>query len=154
LSAKVTSSTSLKDISCPSYGNVDLEVDAAIGKEWDIGDDLRLRAWGYAALGHANRGSPWVRGIVSFETNIEEEHKLAFYAVGTNGYGRHTRINTDHFYGYAKIREKTVDLGIRYGYQLGVFGTLRFGYERRLLAKSCPSGVNSFLFGYLLPFSL
>ena len=54
---------------------------------------------------------------------------------------------------YAKIREKAIDLGFRYGYRLGVYGTLRFTYFRRVLARSCPAEVNAFIFSYLLPFS-
>ncbi|MDE3046793.1 MAG: hypothetical protein KGI83_00410 [Verrucomicrobiota bacterium] len=59
----------------------------------------------------------------------------------------------DHFHGYVKIRYKSIDVGVRYGYRLGVYGTLRFAYVRRVLAKSYPQQVNSFIFSYLLPFS-
>jgi hypothetical protein len=152
-SIRPTVTSSLKDVSCPYHGNVDFELNFSFGKEFDISDRSRIRTWGYGAVGHANRGSPWVRGIIAFETNIEDMHKFAVYADGINGYGRHTRVNVDHFFGYARIRQKAIDLGIRYGYRMGVWGTFRIGYERRLLAKSCPAKVNFFIVSYLLPFS-
>ncbi len=150
---RITSSTSLKDISCPSHGNVDFEANFSLGKEFDPSDSCRFRVWGFGAVGQANRGSPWVRGIAAFETNIEEVHKLALFAEGTNGYGGHRKVYIDHFYGYAKIRQKSIDVFLRYGYRIGVWGTLRFEYGHRFLAKSCPAKVNFFVFSYLLPFS-
>lgn len=154
LSVRATGSKALRDVSCPSHGNVDFELNFSLGKEWDASDLWRFRLWGYGAVGHANRGSPWVRAIAAFEMNYDDTHKWAFYADGTNGYGRYTTVNIDHFYGYAKIRQKSIDVAARYGYRMGVWGTLRFEYQRRVLAKSCPSQVNSFLVSYLLPFSL
>ena len=152
-SARVTSSPGLRDISCPSHGNVDFEINFSLGKEFEASNSWLFRTWCFGAVGHANRGAPWVRGIVSVETNIDDQHKWALYASGVNGYGRHVHVDTEHFYGYAKVREKAIDLGIRYGYRLGVWGTLRFEYMRRVLAKSAPQRVNTFLVSYLLPFS-
>jgi hypothetical protein len=151
---RVVSTDSLKDVSCPYYGNADFEANIAMGKEFDVSDECRFRVWGFGAVGHANRGSPWVKAIFSLETNIEDLHKLAFYAEGSSSYGSQTRVNIDHFHGYAKIRQKSIDLGIRYGYRIGVWGTMRFEYVRRVLAKSCPQNVNSFVVSFLLPFSL
>ncbi len=153
-SARFTNSASLRDVSCPYHANFDFEVNFSLGKEFDVSDSWAWRAWGFGCVGHANKGSPWVRGIVALETNYEDQHKLAFLAEGSNGYGRHSTVLIDHFNGYAKIRQKSIDLGIRYGYRVGVWGTLRFSYLRRVLAKSCPEQVNSFIFSYLLPFSL
>lgn len=151
--ARFTNSASLHDVSCPYHANFDFELNFSIGKEFDVSDSWAWRVWGFGAVGHANRGSPWVRGIVALETNYDDQHKLGFYADGSNGYGRHTHVLIDDFNGYAKIRQKSIDLGVRYGYRIGVYGTLRFEYVRRVLAKSCPEQVNSFIFSYLLPFS-
>lgn len=152
-SARFTNTASLHDISCPYHANFDFELNFALGKEFDFSDSWAWRFWVYGAAGHANRGSPWVKGVAAIETNYEDQHKFAFLAEGINGYGRHTTVFIDHFDGYAKIRQKAIDLGFRYGYRMGVWGTLRFEYQRRVLAKSCPEQVNSFLFSYLLPFS-
>lgn len=152
-SARFTPSVALSDFSCPSHANMDFEVNGSIGKEWDVSENMRWRLWFFGAVGHGNRGSPWVRGIISSETNIEDQHLLAFYAAASNGYGRHTHLSTDHFHGYAKIRQKSIDLGVWYGFHFDAWGTLHAGYERRVLAKACPKDVNTFLFSYSVPFS-
>ena len=87
------------------------------------------------------------------ETNINDMHRWAFYALGSNGYGRHAHLNPYHFFGYAKIRQKSIDLGLRYGFRIGVYGVLRLEYQRRVLAKACPQNVNTGIVSYLLPFS-
>lgn len=152
-SGRFTNTASLHDVSCPSHANADFEVNFALGKEFDVSDTLAWRLWGFGAAGHANRGSPWVRAIAAIETNYDDLHKFALYAEGINGYGRHTHVLINHFNGYAKIRQKSIDVAVRYGYRMGVWGTLRFEYIRRVLAKSCPQNVNSFVIGYMLPFS-
>ncbi len=152
--ARFTNTDSLRDLSCPYHANFDFELNLAVGKEFDINECWAWRFWGYGAVGHSNKGSPWVRAILSLETNYDDQHKCALFAEGINGYGRHTTVFINDFDGYAKIRQKSIDLGVRYGYRLGVYGTLRFAYMRRVLAKSCPQQVNAFVFSYLLPFSL
>ncbi|MGB7977876.1 MAG: hypothetical protein WCF19_01800 [Chlamydiales bacterium] len=152
-SLRFTNTDSLHDVSCPYHANLDCELNFSLGKEFDVSDSWAWRFWGYGAVGQANKGSPWVKGIVALETNYDGQHKLALLAEGSNGYGRHSTVYIDHFDGYAKIRQKSIDAGLRYGYRIGVWGTLRLSYMRRLLAKSCPEQVNSFIFSYLLPFS-
>lgn len=152
--ARFTNTDSLRDVSCPSHANFDFELNFAFGKEFDVSDYWAWRFWGYGAIGQANQGSLWVRGIFALEANYDDQHKFAFLAEGVNGYGRHTTVFIDDFDGYARIRQKSIDVGARYGYRLGVYGTLRFSYLRRVLAKSCPEQVNQFIFSYLLPFSL
>ena len=154
ISGRFTNNASLHDVSCPYHTNADFEFNFSLGKEFDATESWRFRTWGFGAVGHGIWGSPWVRAIVALETNIEDQHKFALYAEGMNGYGRHTRVNINHFDGYGKIRQKSIDLGLRYGYRIGVWGTIRAEYIRRVLAKSCPQVVNSFVISYLLPFSL
>ncbi len=152
-SMRFTSSQALRDFSCPSHGHLDIEVNASLGKEVAASDSWLFRGWLFAAIGQATRGSPWIRAIGSLETNIHDQHKIAFFTEWVNGYGRHSRVNTDRFFGYGRIREKAVDVGLRYGYQIDVWGTVRFEYIRRVFAKSAPERVNTFIFSYLLPFS-
>ena len=152
--ARLTPSYALRDVSCPSRANLDMELNFSMGKEFEATESWLFRVWGFGCVGHANRGSPWVRAIIALETNIDDQHKLALYAEGNNGYGRHTHLSTDHFNGYAKIRTKSIDLGVRYGLRTGVWGTLRFEYARRVLAKAAPAQVNTWIVSYLLPFSL
>jgi hypothetical protein len=154
VSVRATGTSSLKDVSCPSHGNVDFEANFSLGKEFDASDSWRFRTWAFGAVGQANRGSPWVRATIALETNIKDRHKWAIFADGINGYGRHTHINVDHFFGYAKVREKAIDLRVRYGCKIGVWGTIRLEYAHRVLAKVAPQRVNTFMLSYLLPFSL
>lgn len=151
--ARFTNTASLRDISCMYHSNLDFEVNVSVGKELEASDNFRFRTWGFGAIGHGIRGSPWVRAILALEGNYDDQHKFALYAEGMNGYGRHTHVYIDDFFGYAKIRQKSIDVGLRYGCKLGVWGTLRVEYSRRLLAKSCPQIANTVIVSYLLPFS-
>ncbi len=154
VNARFTPTYALHDISCPSRANLDFEANFSIGKEFEASDSWLVRLWGFGAVGQGNRGSPWVRGSIALETNCDDQHKLALYAYGDNGYGRHTHVYIDHFDGYAKVRCKSIDVGFRYGYRVGVWGTIRAEYARRVLAKAYPAQVNTFILSYLLPFSL
>ena len=150
---RYTSSKSLRDISCPYYANCDFEGTVALGKEFSKDDYWRIRMWGTGGIGIGNRGSPYFLGICALEGMLREESKWGIFAIGTHGYGRKTYVDIDHFYGYANIREKSVDIAGRYGHRLGVWGTLSFEYRRRVYAKCCPKDVNTFAINYLLPFS-
>lgn len=152
-SARVTTKKALRDISCPSHGNVDFELNLSVGREFDSGDEWRFRLWGFGALGIANRGSPWLRGIIGGEGNYCDHHKWGVYLIGSHGYGRKRTLDPNHFYGYGRIRQKSIDIGFRYGYGMGCFGTLRFEYIRRVSAKVYPQQVNTVVVSYLLPFS-
>lgn len=152
-SARYTSKKALRDVSCPSHANVDFELNLSIGHEFDRDDEWRFRVWGFGALGMANRGSPWLRGIVGGEGNFCDLHKWGIYLIASHSYGRKRTLDPNHFFGYAKIRQKSLDLGFRYGYGMGRFGTLRFEYIRRLSARLYPQQVNTVVVSYLLPFS-
>jgi hypothetical protein len=151
---RFTNTASLRDVSCPFHTNCDFEMNFSLGKEFDVSDAFAWRMWAYGAMGQGIWGSIWVRAIAALETNYSDRHKFGFLFSGINGYGRHTTVFIDDFHGYGKIRQKSIDLSVRYGYRMGIWGTLRFEYARRVLAKSCPQDVNTFIFSYLLPFSL
>lgn len=145
---------SVRDISCPYGANVDLEVNLAMGKEFSsYSSDFRIRFWGYGALGVANRGAPWLKGIFAFETNSKDLHKWAFFLEGVQGFGSKNVVNINNFHGYAQIHRTSLDVGIRYGYAIGVLGTLRLEYRRRVIAELCPERVDTIQIGFMLPFS-
>jgi hypothetical protein len=150
---RFTPTYALHDISCPSRTNVDFELNFSIGKELEVKECILFRVWGFGAVGQGIFGAPWVRATVALETNIDDKHKFALYGMGDNGYGRHSRVLTNDFHGYGKIRTKSIDVGLRYGYQVGVWGTVRIEYARRFLSKAAPAHVNSWIISYLLPFS-
>lgn len=153
LSVRGTTHYSLRDISCPSNGECDVEGNLSLGKEFSA-KDLRMRFWAYCAVGHANRGSFWIRGKGGLEWNYEEKHKAGVTVEITQGYGKHNWIDIDDFRGYGTLRDKALDLFFKYGYRFGVWGTLKFEYIRRLKAKVAPEGVNTFMVSYTIPFSL
>ncbi len=153
ISGRYVGNKSVHDISSPYHGDAEVVGSLSIGKEWDSFQFWRFRTWGFASLGIANLGSPWVEALFAIEGNLQEEHKCAFFLKGIHGYGKENQINIEKFRGYGRIRQKALDIRFRYGYRLGVWGTLRFEYERRVLSKRGPERVNSFMVSYLLPFS-
>jgi len=150
---RYTSSRSIHDISTPYPAPVDFELNFSVGKEFDYLQDWRFRFWGFGALGQGSRGSPWLRATLAFEGNYYDEHKWALFSYFSHGFGRKTTVNIANFNGYARIRQKSIDIGASYGFRMLVYGTIRVSYVRRVLAKRCPSRVNFFTLSYLLPFS-
>jgi hypothetical protein len=150
---RVVSDRSLKDISCPFNGNASFVANFAMGKEITHFENWCLRLWLYGEAGIANIGSPWIEGKFGLEGNHDERHKWSLIIDYVHGYGRKRHININHFRGYGRIRHKSLDIDFSYGYQFGVWGTLFAGYKRRVIAKTCPSNVNTFYVYYCVPFS-
>ncbi len=153
VSMRLTSRRSLRDISCLYHGTGEFTLHTSFGKELDHGRFSRYRLWGFGLVGFSTSGSPWFRGVGSVEGNHYDLHKWALFLEGGHGYGKKMVVDPNHFFGYGKIRYKFLDLGVRYGYKIGVMGTVRFEYTRRLLAGAYPKNVNFFTASYLLPFS-
>jgi hypothetical protein len=153
LSTRYVSSKSLRDVSCPFHGDLGFEGTLAIGKESAERENWRFRVWALSGLGCANVGSPWIRGLFAFESNIQARHKLGVFTELNQGFGPKKKVDIDHFYGYGKIRYRWVDLRFRYGVKMGTYGTLRFEYQRRLVAKRAPQDVNTFAISYFICFS-
>jgi hypothetical protein len=150
---RVTADESLRDISCYSRSNLDFEMNLSLGKEFEANPALLFRLWAFTAIGQGIVGSPWVRAIAAIETNIAEQHMLGIFAKGVDGFGGRRTVSIDHFNGYGKIRYKSVDVALRYGYRLGVWGSLRAEYAHRFLSKAYPENTNTWSISYLLPFS-
>jgi len=153
ISGRNTTARFLHDISCPAHARGDFEGSVAIGREFDTAEICHVRLWGLGVIGIGTLGSPWIRGKAAFEINYDDRHKGGIFVDAIHGYGKYTVVDVDHFYGYGKLRQVDVDLTIRYGYRFDVWGTLKFEYKRRLLAKVCPAEVNTFSIAYSLPFS-
>lgn len=152
-SFRYTGTRSLHDVSCPSHATLDVELNIAVGKEIDYRGFWFWRFWGYGSAGIGNRGSPWVYGILGLEASCEEIHQWALFFMGEHGFGKRNTIDINNFNGYGKIRQKSIDLSFRYGYKIGVWGTLFAEYQRRVMARLCPEYVNRFEFRYIVPFS-
>jgi hypothetical protein len=154
LSVRGVASRSLKDISCPYHFHANFEANTSIGREWDHGFDWHMRLYGFGAIGVANRGYPWVRALAMFEGNIHCTHRLGIFAETYVGFGNQAHVHTNHFNGYADIRHRNIDVGVKYTYVFEIWGHLSFAYTRRVYARSFPQNVNFFTVSYMLPFSL
>jgi hypothetical protein len=150
---RVVSKKSLKDISSYRSGEVEIEGNVSVGKEFNGLEFWRFRIWGVGFLGIANRGSLWIRGVLAFEGNDGDTYKWGALLRGSHGYGKKTVVDIDRFRGYGYIRHKNLDVGCYFGYRLDVWGTISFSYERRLFAKRYPKNVNTFIVSYFIPFS-
>jgi hypothetical protein len=145
---------SLRDVSCPyaSYANYELTVSA--GKEWSKEAMWTMRTYGYASLGIANHGFPWIQELFVWQFNWQDTHELSLFTVGNFGFGNKHHVNVRHFNGWGKFQHQSIDLGIGYGYQFSFYGTLAVSYAYRLFAHNFPERVNFFTLAYSIPFSL
>ena len=145
---------SLSDVSCPYHSDVNFELTAALGKEWDHGYEWKMRIWGLAAAGMANHGFPWARGLVALESNQMETHRLGLFADGYFGFGDHNFVSINDFHGYASIRHQSVDVGVSYKYYTDIWGHLSLAYAYRVFARSYPERESTLFVSYTLPFSM
>ena len=145
---------SLKDVSSPYHAKYDLELNLALGKEWDCGIYWRYRPYIYGAVGQGTRGAPWIKGIVAFEGNRLDRHQYGIYVTGYFGFGKRDHVFINHFDGYAHIHHQSVDLTLEYRYLTDCWGHLSAAYTYRPYAHLFPSHLNAITLRYTLPFSL
>lgn len=148
-----TSTRSLKDVSCPYHANMNFELNATFGKEWCRGPDWLWRGYGFFGAGIGNRGSPWLRGQLAIQGNMQGRHQGQLFALGYFGLGDETRVNTRHFFGWAKFRHQSVDLGGSYRYVFDCFGNISLDLTYRVFARSFPKELFAFYLTYTIPFS-
>jgi hypothetical protein len=148
------SGRSLKDVSCPYHSNFNFEINTVLGREWDQEFAWRIRVFGGGALGIGNRGLPWASAFGTVEGQIKQAHRLGLFCDGSAGFGSRTDVLIDRFNGYAFIKHRNIDVGLKYTYAFEIWGHLSFTYTRRVYARSFPEQVNFFTVSYMLPFSL
>lgn len=153
ISLRGVSRHSLKDISCPYASDLNVELNAALGKEWNRGSDWSVRIFVWGAVGKANQGSPWIRFIGSIEGQQFQRHRFGLHALGDFGFGSKETVSTEDFNGYARIHHQSVDVGARYAYVFDIWGHLTLAYTRRVYAHAFPEDVNMLTLSYTLPFS-
>lgn len=144
----------LHDISTPYHARENFEFHTAIGKEWSRGCYWYFRTFALVAIGQASRGLPWFRADLTFWGNYKKCHQWRLYGKSYFGLGRKKIVNISDFNGWANFRHKSIDLGMRYRYLMGIYGSLSFDYIHRIYARSFPEHVNFFIFTYKLPFCL
>lgn len=147
------SQRALRDITTPYHAAANFELNVAAGKEWSQMQYWKIRSFAFGALGIANRGSLWIRGLAAFEGNYKDNHQYQLFANSYWGFGSNRDVNIDHFHGYARIHHQSIDLGAGYSYLFDIWGALNFTYTFRVFAHSFPEYVNFFALSYRLPFS-
>ena len=113
-----------------------------------------MRTYGFATLGQANRGYPWTHELFVWQYNLEDTHRFTLFAEGDFGFGNKHHVNVKRFDGWGKYQHQSIDLGLSYGYKVGVFGIFTASYAHRVFAHNYPEHVNFFTLSYCIPFSL
>lgn len=153
LNVREVSKHSVRDVSSPYHYYLNFELNTAVGKEWSSQGLWTMRAYGLAALGQANRGSPWLRGLGVWEGNIRDRHRFLFDIDGYFGLGNKGHVDVDRFHGWARVHHQSIDLGLGYAMHMQIWGTLGIKFAYRLFAHSFPEHVYFLTFFYHLPFS-
>lgn len=144
---------SLKDISSFHHGLGEAELFLSVGKEMPEETWWISRWWSMAALGIAERGSPWLRFNVSYEKRWHEKDAVELFVHSLWGLG-HKRLHLHDFHGYGPVQHQSVDLGLRYVYELEFFGNVSLTYAYRVHARSFPVRTHSVLAQLLYVFGL
>lgn len=152
--ARATATRSLRDVSCPYSANADFEITGSVGKEWHKNEYWTYRVFLFEAFGWGNRGSGWNRFNLRGEANIKNHHRISFGPQGYFGFGDKTHIDVDHFFGYAKVAHRSIDLSLAYRYAFRIWGEISFEYTRRVYARLFPEDVNFWQIQYKIPFCI
>lgn len=146
-------SRALHDISSFHHGHIEGEINLSFGKQYGscLNEDWVYRWWNVVSFGVADVGSPWMWEDVAFEHNLYSVHRIRYFLHSLWGFGKNN-LSEKHFKGYGSIQHRSVDLGIRYSYNLGCRGSLSIQYARRVYAHNFPDNANLVLFEYNLPF--
>lgn len=144
----------LADVSTPYHAEGNLELGAAVGKEFSKVYDWLYRVYGFLGVGGGNQGALYLRPLLSFEFQYENRHRLYLFSEGYFGFGKETSVNINHFKGYGNIGHQSVDIGIGYGYHFPVWGMLKIDYSFRVYAFAFPAKASTFTLSYHFPFSL
>lgn len=146
-------SRALHDISSFHHGHIEGEFTLSFGQKYGFpcSNDYVFRWWNVTGVGTSDVGEPWAREDLACEYNYEDIHQLRGFVHTLWGFGKRN-LRPHHFKGYGKINHKSVDLGIRYSYSLGCWGTVSIQYARRVFAYNFPENANLALFEYYFPF--
>jgi hypothetical protein len=144
----------LKDVSTPYAAEFNIELTCSVGKEWSEQGVWMMRTYGFVALGQANQGYPWARGAYLWQYNLDDTHRFTLFADADCGFGNKQHVNVRHFSGWGRFQHQSIDLGLSYGYKIGLYGVITASYAHRVYAHNFPEHVNFFALAYTLPFSL
>jgi len=141
------------DISSFHHGRIEGEACFSYGKKYGYpgSNKFLFRWWNILTIGQAEQGRPWLRGDAACEYNYGDVHQFRGFVNTLWGMGN-KKLHPNCFDGYGNIKHQSVDLGIRYGYTIGRWGTLNMEYARRIYARNFPKNSNLVLLKYYLPF--
>ncbi len=100
-------SLSVNDISSFHHGKLEGEAHLSFGREVACGENWVSRWWMLAAIGIADVGSAWWRGIATWEWRLRESHALAVFGHYLEGLGG-KRLHPHDFHGYGSIAHSVV----------------------------------------------
>lgn len=128
---------SVKDISSFHHGKGECELFLSVGKETARKDYWDSRWWAVGAIGIADQGSPWLRLNMVYEKRWFVLHELRGFVNTLWGLGGH-RLHRFRFDGYGPVQHQSVDLGLRYTYELEFFGSASLEYTYRVYGRNFP----------------
>lgn len=144
---------SLKDVSCFHHGLNNVECFASIGKEFPDDVIWQSRLFAVAALGIAEKGSPWVRLHLDWEKRWQDNHEASIYLHSLFGLGG-KKLKPAHFRGFGSIQHQSIDLGLHYRYLIDFYGSASLSYSYRVFARNFPYGTHQALVQILYTFGL
>lgn len=144
----------MRDFSSPYHAQGNIEVNCSCGKEWFGKTQYAMLLWGVLGVGQGNRGLPWIRPELHLDVQLPKG-SASIYGKSYIGLGRIRDLVLSQFdRGYGDIMHRSIDLGVRYVVDAGVWGDLSLNYEYRVWAYSFPAKANTFYLLYQLPFSV
>lgn len=143
----------LTDVAVPYHDLWNIELTAAIGKEFTKDEDWLWRTFVLAAVGQANRGYPWLKANFDIRAKAFKDYIFSAFLRSYFGLGHYTLINVNNFDGYAMFRHQSIDIGATFTVLFTARGSLTLSFTHRFLAKTFPEDYNSFRLTYDLPFS-
>ncbi len=155
ISLAVQQNRFLNDLSLVRHGSFESLFHAACGKEFGFSENAYFRAWVMGAIGVANQGSAWSKGLAHINWIYDEAHFLDLFFGIEKGYGnkRLHSASRHHFPGYAHLDYHFADIGLRYDYQLTSIGKLYAQVKQRICARYCPKNTTALEVGVDVPFS-
>ncbi len=114
----------LHQFSLPYHGHFNTEIHTSLGKEWSCGPEWKMRLWGLAGVGIAERGSPWVHAIAAASYRISRCTALTLFSETLLGLGSHNILPHTRFRGYANIAHRSLSICSSLDYELPYLATL------------------------------
>ena len=144
----------LHELSFPYHGYANAQFHATCGKEWSCGSEWHTRLWALAGYGMAEKGSPWLHGIGTYEYHFAPGALLGVFTEALYGFGHNDIVPFVPFTGYAFIGHRSIDLGCYIDYKIRYWGTLKVLGWYRVYAHNYTENNWGASLTALIPFSV